>query len=77
MQCLCLIPIPQVIHRASPSVDSGNYTCRPAIGREASIKVHVLESECEVYFFIRFYVLNITNISAFCAKKDLLNNASK
>eukprot|EP00093_Oithona_nana_P008945 08945.XXX_417211_404553_1 [CDS] Oithona nana genome sequencing. len=33
-----------VIKKAGPS-DSGNYTCKPSIAREASIKVHVLESE--------------------------------
>ena len=33
-----------VIKKAGPS-DSGNYTCKPSIAREASIKVHVLESK--------------------------------
>ena len=35
-----------VIKKAGPS-DSGNYTCKPSIAREASIKVHVLESKFE------------------------------
>ena len=34
----------RVIKKAGPS-DSGNYTCKPSIAREASIKVHVLESK--------------------------------
>eukprot|EP00095_Tigriopus_kingsejongensis_P000238 snap_masked-scaffold55_size446313-processed-gene-3.2 protein:Tk00238 transcript:snap_masked-scaffold55_size446313-processed-gene-3.2-mRNA-1 annotation:"hypothetical protein KGM_11578" len=33
-----------VIHDASPSRDSGNYTCKPSIAKAASIKVHVLEN---------------------------------
>ena len=35
-----------MIKKAGPS-DSGNYTCKPSIAREASIKVHVLESKFE------------------------------
>ena len=37
-----------VIDDARPDVDSGNYTCKPSIARPASIKVHVLESECSL-----------------------------
>ena len=40
-----------VIKKAGPS-DSGNYTCKPSIAREASIKVHVLESKFVNYFLI-------------------------
>ena len=40
-----------VIKKAGPS-DSGNYTCKPSIAREASIKVHVLESKFSFFDFI-------------------------
>ena len=42
-----------VIKKAGPS-DSGNYTCKPSIAREASIKVHVLESKwCWINDYLR------------------------
>lgn len=38
-----------VIRNVSPLTDSGNYTCKPSIARAASIKVHVLESKCNIH----------------------------
>lgn len=50
-----------VIKKAGPS-DSGNYTCKPSIAREASIKVHVLESKLITSYFRYIHQAIVVNL---------------